>query len=201
MTDRVEELQRLDARHVWHPYAPIPPGSPPICSTARTVRGSAGGRSTAGGWNVELVGGNSRLSASCARCCVGRPARPNGARHARGSDPRASGSPRRAAGRHISGRAGARLLLRLGIGGGRGCRQDGRSVLAGGWTASEEPATRCARRLSRRHVHGDVRRRSPSVGDAPPVQRGPSAAGLRGLPRPVSRVLSTRVGGGRPSCW
>ena len=29
MTDRIEELQRLDARHVWHPYAPIPPGSPP----------------------------------------------------------------------------------------------------------------------------------------------------------------------------
>ena len=29
MTDRIDELQRLDARHVWHPYAPIPPGSPP----------------------------------------------------------------------------------------------------------------------------------------------------------------------------
>jgi adenosylmethionine---8-amino-7-oxononanoate aminotransferase len=29
VTDRIEELQRLDARHVWHPYAPIPPGSPP----------------------------------------------------------------------------------------------------------------------------------------------------------------------------
>jgi adenosylmethionine---8-amino-7-oxononanoate aminotransferase len=29
VTDRIEDLQRLDARHVWHPYAPMPADSPP----------------------------------------------------------------------------------------------------------------------------------------------------------------------------
>ena len=39
MTDRIEELQRLDARHVWHPYAPTPPGSPPyLVDSARGTR-------------------------------------------------------------------------------------------------------------------------------------------------------------------
>jgi adenosylmethionine---8-amino-7-oxononanoate aminotransferase len=39
VTDRIEELQRLDARHVWHPYAPTPPGSPPyLVDSARGTR-------------------------------------------------------------------------------------------------------------------------------------------------------------------
>jgi len=39
VTDRVEELQRLDAQHVWHPYAPIPPASPPyLVDSARGTR-------------------------------------------------------------------------------------------------------------------------------------------------------------------
>jgi len=39
VTDRIEELQRLDARHVWHPYAPIPPASPPyLVDSARGAR-------------------------------------------------------------------------------------------------------------------------------------------------------------------
>ena len=39
MTDRVEELQRLDARHLWHPYAPMPPGSAPyLVDSARGTR-------------------------------------------------------------------------------------------------------------------------------------------------------------------
>ena len=39
MTDRIEELQRLDARHVWHPYASMPPDSAPyLVDSARGTR-------------------------------------------------------------------------------------------------------------------------------------------------------------------
>ena len=36
---RGEELARLDASHVWHPYAPLPPAVPPlVVRSAQGVR-------------------------------------------------------------------------------------------------------------------------------------------------------------------
>jgi adenosylmethionine-8-amino-7-oxononanoate aminotransferase len=50
---RMDELRRLDARHVWHPYAPMPPATPPyvVDSAAGTRLRLADGR--------ELVDGMS----------------------------------------------------------------------------------------------------------------------------------------------
>jgi adenosylmethionine-8-amino-7-oxononanoate aminotransferase len=53
VNERMDELRRLDARHVWHPYAPMPPATPPyvVQSAAGTRLRLADGR--------ELVDGMS----------------------------------------------------------------------------------------------------------------------------------------------
>ena len=76
------------------------------------------------------------------------------------------------------GGPGYRVLLRFGLGVGRGGRQDGAAVLARLGRPGQTPADDVARRISRRHLHPDERLR-PRRRDACVVDRRAGTAGLR----------------------